>query len=201
MERGKLKYAILGDIHSAKKDLERVLADITEKSPEAIRVGTGDLFECTISKKDINGQKFTSLEDVMLIPEGFPELLTFVSVRGNQEERILMITETDAPLREKIKIMPETFELGSAQIIHGHQWVWGGDPWMLIHADVDRSPVFYGHSHFSEITIDGVKLSPDFGVPYDVSGESVLVNVGAVIKDREWVLYDLAADTVTFMKT
>ena len=38
----------------------------------------------------------------MIIPEGFPELLTFPSVRGNQEERILLITETDDPLREKL---------------------------------------------------------------------------------------------------
>ena len=27
----------------------------------------------------------------MLIPEGFPELLTFPSVSGNQEERILLL--------------------------------------------------------------------------------------------------------------
>ena len=33
-----------------------------------------------------------------------------------------------------------------------------------------------------------------FGVPYDVKGEKVLVNVGAVIGDREWVLYDLGAE-------
>ena len=37
----------------------------------------------------------------MLIPEGFPELLTFFSVSGNQEERILLITETEDPLTGK----------------------------------------------------------------------------------------------------
>ena len=85
-------YALLGDIHSSKEDLEKVLADINEKFPEAIRVGTGDLFECTISKKKITDKKFANLADVMIIPEGFVELLTFQSVSGNQEDRILMIT-------------------------------------------------------------------------------------------------------------
>ena len=66
-----MHYALLGDIHSSKEDLEKVLADISEKAPEAVRVGTGDLFECTISKKNITDKKFTKLEDVMIIPEGF----------------------------------------------------------------------------------------------------------------------------------
>ena len=74
-------YALFGDIHSSKEDLEKVLTDITEKAPEAISVGTGDLFECTISKRDITDKKFRVLEEVMLIPEGFPELLTFFSVQ------------------------------------------------------------------------------------------------------------------------
>lgn len=200
MERDILKYAILGDIHSAKEDLEKVLADIIEKSPEAIRIGTGDLFECIISKKDITDEKFKSLEEVMLIPEGFPALLTFPSVRGNQEERILMITETEDPLRDKIARIPETLEVGNAEIIHGHQWEWGGEPWALIHAEVNQSPVFYGHSHASAISRNDIHEVIEFGVPYSTDGENILVNVGAVVADCEWVLYDSTANTVTFMK-
>ena len=30
-----MHYALLGDIHSSKEDLEKVLADISEKAPEA----------------------------------------------------------------------------------------------------------------------------------------------------------------------
>lgn len=193
-------YAILGDIHSSKDDLEKVLDHILAIAPEAIRVGTGDLFECTISKRDITDKKFSSLEEVMLLPEGFPELLTFLSVRGNQEERILMITETDDALRGKLSTMPETFEVGHAEIIHGHQWVWGGEPWALIQAEARRSLVFYGHSHKSEISRNNIKVPIDFGKAYNVEGENVLVNVGAVVEDREWVLYDSSAKTVTFMK-
>lgn len=195
-----MNYALLGDIHSSKEDLEKVLADITEKAPEAIRVGTGDLFECTISKKDITDKKFLTLEEVMVIPEGFPELLTFFSVRGNQEERIVQITETEDPLREKLSTLPETLEIGQAEVIHGHQWQWGGEPWSLIQAKADTSPVFYGHSHQSALSRDGVEQAIEFGVPYDVTGQQVLVNVGAVIGDREWVLYDMNDHTVTFMK-
>ena len=195
-----MKYAILGDIHSAKQDLERVFADIIEKSPEAIRIGTGDLFECIISKKDITDKKFKNLEEIMLIPEGFPELLTFPSVRGNQEERILMISETEDSLREKIARLPETIEVGNAEIIHGHQWEWGGEPWALIHAEVNRSPVFYGHSHTSAMSRNGIHEVIEFGVPYSTDGGHTLVNVGAVVVDCEWVLYDSTENTVTFMK-
>jgi hypothetical protein len=111
-----------------------------------------------------------------------------------------MITDTDNPLRKKLSMMPETVDIASAKIIHGHQWEWGGDPWALIHAEVNESPVFYGHSHISALSLDGVNQEIEFGVPYNVSGKKVLVNVGAVVKDREWVFYDLADRTVTFMK-
>ncbi len=193
-------YALLGDIHSSKDDLEKVLADILEKMPEAERVGTGDLFECIISKKNITDKKFTELEDVMLIPKGFPELLTFNTVRGNQEERILLITETDNLLREKLSIMPEKIEICNAEIIHGHQWQWGGEPWSPIHAEVERSLVFYGHSHISAWSRNGVNQEVEFGVPYNVEGDKVLINVGSVVGNREWVLYDSEEKTVTFMK-
>lgn len=193
-------YALLGDIHSSKEDLEKVLADISEKSPEAVRVGTGDLFECTISKKDITDKKYTQLEDVMIIPEGFTDLLTFLSVSGNQEDRILMITETNDPLREKLSTMPETFEIANATIIHGHQWEWGSEPWAHEVVELSKSPVFYGHSHISRLSRNGINEEIEFGVPYDVNGKKVLVNVGAVVNNCEWVLYDLLDNTVTFMR-
>ena len=96
--------------------------------------------------------------------------------------------------------MPETIELGNAQVIHGHQWQWGGEPWSLVHADVEQSFVFYGHSHQSACHAMGVEQKIEFGNPYSVEGEKVLVNVGAVVGDREWVLYDAEQQTVTFMK-
>ncbi|WP_203246502.1 metallophosphoesterase family protein [Sporosarcina beigongshangi] len=195
-----MRYALLGDIHSSKQDLEKVLADILAKAPGAELMGTGDLFECIISKKNITDNKFTNLEEVMLIPEGFPELLRFPSVSGNQEDRILWITETDNPLRAKLAALPETIEMGHAKVMHGHQWRWGGEPWALVHESVEQSFVFYGHSHQSGLSINGVQQEIEYGIPYSVEGEKVLVNVGVVIGDCEWLLYDVEEQTVTFMK-
>lgn len=195
-----MQYAILGDIHSSKQDLESVLADISVKAPNAIHVGTGDLYECTISKKDISERKYKNLDDIMLIPKGFTELLTFPSVQGNQEERILLISETDDALREKIAVMRQEIDIGEAKIIHGHQWKWGGDPWSLVHADINHSPVFYGHSHHSALFINGVEIKVELNKLYILSGENILVNVGAVVGDKEWVLYDTLKNTIMFMK-
>jgi len=96
--------------------------------------------------------------------------------------------------------LPETMAIGDAQIIHGHQWEWGGDPWALSYADVTSPLTFFGHSHQSALTIDGKRQTVNFGVPYHVDAKNVLVNVGAVIDDKEWVLYDSVKNTVTFMK-
>ncbi|QUW22152.1 metallophosphoesterase family protein [Sporosarcina sp. Marseille-Q4063] len=195
-----MRYALLGDIHSSKEDLEIVLDHIEEMVPEATVFGTGDLYECTISKKDITDDKFTKLEQVMLNPKGFTELLDFPSVRGNQEERITYLTETEESLRKLLDSMPEVIELESGQIIHGHQWKWGGKPWSLLQANVENSLVFYGHSHRSALTLDGVNQKMNFGIPFELTGQNVLVNVGSVVDNREWVIYDSVKNTVTFMK-
>lgn len=196
-----MQYAIIGDVHSSKKDLADVLTHINERAPEAVLIGTGDLFECIISKRNVNERMYDSLEEVMLLPEGFVELLTFPSVKGNQEERILLITETDDPLYGILSAMPEKVALGEAELIHGHQWQWGGEPWALVNADVSKSLTFYGHSHRSGLLRNGRDEGAVlFDHPYDVKGGQTLVNVGAVVSDKEWVLYDVMLDTVTFCK-
>lgn len=196
-----MQYAIIGDVHSSKEDLADVLSHIKERAPEAVLIGIGDLFECTISKRNMHERKFNSLKEVMLIPEGFVELLTFPSVKGNQEERILFITETDDPLLGMLSAMPERIQLGEAEVIHGHQWKWGGEPWSLLEAGVSKRLTFYGHSHRSALLRNGVAEEVIlFDHPYDVKDGQTLVNVGAVVSDKEWVLYDNIQDTVTFMK-
>ncbi|MHA6259680.1 metallophosphoesterase family protein [Sporosarcina sp. CAU 1771] len=196
-----MQYALFGDIHSAKEDLEKVLAHINEKSPTAVHIGTGDLFECTISKKKITDYKYEKLQDVMIIPEGFLEMLDFSSIRGNQEERIVSITRSNDALRSQIAMLPEILKIGNAKVIHGHQWKWEGTPWSLIDTGVEDDPlIFYGHSHRSELRINTIQQDIEFGVPYLLEDGQAYVNVGAVISDREWVLYDSLANTVTFMK-
>ena len=85
-------------------------------------------------------------------------------------------------------------------MIHGHQWKWGGKPWSLLESNVECSPVFYGHSHHSALTIDDVKHIINFDTPYPLTGENILVNVGSVVENQEWVIYDAVENTVTFMK-
>lgn len=195
-----MRYALLGDIHSSIEDLKKVRLHIKQIAPDAKLIGTGDLFECTISKKDMNDKKFTCLKDVMLIPDGFTELLTFPSVSGNQEERILHITASDNPLRQTLSALPERLEIEHAEVIHGHQWKWGGDPFALIQEEVNSALTFYGHSHHSMLKVDGKNIDIDFVIPYDVYNKQVIVNVGSVVSHQEWVLYDSEKRTVTFMK-
>ena len=40
----------------------------------------------------------------------------------------------------------------------------------------------------------------NFGKPYALTGEKVLVNVGSVVDNQEWVIYDSVENSVTFMK-
>lgn len=195
-----MNYALIGDIHSSKEDLEKVYAQIKEVAPTAEVIGTGDLFECIISKKDITDQKFTALEEVMLNPDGFEALLTFPTVSGNQEERIIQITATDEALREKIVALPETLSIEGAQVIHGHQWKWGGEPWSLQKAETQHRLVFFGHSHTSQLLINQQLQEINWGVSQDVSQGDILVNVGSVVENREWILYNAKQQTVTFMK-
>lgn len=196
-----MRYALLGDIHSSVEDLRDVLNDIQKKAPDAQLIGTGDLFECTISKKRAPFERFGKLEDVMLFSEELTDMLTFQSVRGNQEERIAQITQSDEPLLQRIRTMEERIGIEyKAEVIHGHQWEWGGDPWMPVFPETGPDLVFYGHSHDSGLSIDSQVEEVGFGVPYDVTKGRTFVNVGAVVGDRAWVLYDSDAGTVIFMK-
>lgn len=195
-----MQYALIGDIHSSKSDLERVLAHIQKVAPAAKIVGTGDLFECTISKRKAIQNAFHCLDDVIVNPEGFEQLVMFPSVRGNQEERILFITQSNEALRSKLEKLPETIDIDHAQIIHGHQWTWGGNPWSLQDIERHKGITFYGHSHEAGLTINGMNYPITLHQSYSVRGQDALVNVGAVVYDREWVLYDAETQTVRFEK-
>lgn len=194
-------YAIVGDIHSSICDFENVLVHIKKVAPTAQLIGTGDLFECTISKKRLPLPAPLPLEEVMLNPPGFEKLLQFPSVRGNQEERILEVTTAQDFLRNQLQQFPETITIGDAIVIHGHQWEWGGHPWALVRPDVQAVVTFYGHSHKSGLIRNGRIEQFDWHTPISITDGTILVNVGAVIQQQEWVLYDAANKTVTFMST
>lgn len=196
-----MKYALIGDIHSAEEQLRDVLAHIREEVPEAAIVGTGDIFECTISKKKLPLKKLKRLEDVMLTSSSFEQLLTFPSVYGNQEERILQTSKDGGDMRQSLEALPETIQLTKdAAVIHSHQWTWGGEPWGLQKASPLARLTFFGHSHTSQAFRDGGPIKIIFERPLDVSEGEWLINVGSVVDGREWVLYDEQAQEVIFYK-
>ena len=100
-------------------------------------------------KKILPTRKFRRLEDVMLIPEGFNELLTFPSVEGIKKNDILHLTEVGNPLRENISHCQKQLRLVMRKLFTVTSGKWGGNPWALIDAKVKKSPIFYGHSHQS----------------------------------------------------
>ena len=191
------KFAIIGDIHSSKKDLKAVLQHVRKVDPQAEVVGTGDIFECTISKKKLPLPKPLPYEQVYKTKREFEQLLTFPTVYGNQEERILLVGEGEDEWPKWMRRLPEVYPLSpDAAIIHGHQWEWGGTPWALQNYTMQGRLTFYGHSHTSLFNRQPVQ----FGHPYDVSTGEHLINVGSDVDNREWVLYEVEEGQVLFMK-
>lgn len=194
-----LQYALLGDLHSSLEDTKAVLKQITKVAPSAKIVGLGDLFECVISKTRIT-ERFEHLNDVLIRPAGFEDLLTFPSVRGNQEDRVEIIMIGSDPLLEQISQYPEVIEIPGAKVIHGHQWEWSGDPWLPTIPFEYNELVFFGHSHRCAYYVDGEWKEPEFGISYDFNSKSAGINVGSVINNREWALYNSENHSVIFKK-
>ncbi|MFC4411315.1 metallophosphoesterase family protein [Chungangia koreensis] len=194
-----MQFAMLGDLHSSINDTQSVLNHIKEIAPSSEIIGLGDLYECVISKTRIT-ERFNSINDVMARPNGFEELLTFPSVRGNQEERIEIIMSGKDPLLEQIVQYPEVIEIPGAKVIHGHQWEWSGNPWLPFIPFEHNELVFFGHSHRSAYYMDGDWKVPQFGITYEFKGKKAGINVGSVIDNREWVLFDSDTQSVTFQK-
>jgi predicted phosphodiesterase len=195
-----MRYALLGDIHSNFGDLEVVLLHIKEIAPDAQIIGLGDLFECVIGKKRAKNERFTQLSDVMIRPNGFEEILTFPTIKGNQEQRIIDITSTDEGLFKLLENLPETIELPHAVVIHGHQWEWNGDPWTPIIPDFGDKIVFYGHSHRAGIMERNESILFTYNETIKLHHLNIQVNVGSVIDHVEWLLYDAELHTISFMK-
>ncbi|QBP41198.1 metallophosphoesterase family protein [Paenisporosarcina antarctica] len=193
-----MKYALLGDLHSSLSDTKDVLMHITKISPEAKLVGIGDIFECVIGKKRAITERFESLSKVMKNSKAFTSLLTFPSVRGNQEQRILDITITNDKFYYVLKNLPETIDLPHGIIIHGHQWKEKISIPKIF--NTEDKILFYGHSHKSGL------MERHKQIPYFHNQEIKLqhfqyqVNVGSVVDNREWLLYDDERMTISFMK-
>lgn len=189
-----MKYALLGDLHSHEEDTQAVLKHIYETAPSAIRIGLGDLFECTISKKKAHKKQLLPLHVAAKLPYHFIQLLDFPSIIGNQELRIMQVTG-----QTLFESLPETIQIEGAQLIHGHQFEWVDDVTPVIKKE-DAPLTFFGHSHHSALFHKGIAKSFKWNEPIHLSKKRYAINVGSVIFHREWCLYDTDQRTITFMK-
>ncbi len=192
-----MKYAIIGDLHSAIDETKAVLKDIKKLRLEQQTIGLGDLFECKIGKRKLAllTEKLP-LEEAAIYKKKFEKLLTFPTVIGNQEERIALVTGD-----ERFLNYPSTIQLENATIIHGHQFDYTED-FELITPLFNSKILFFGHSHRSALYINGKRTPIEFDKPYSLEQYGqVIVNVGSVVNNLEWCIYDSDTLTVTFKKS
>ncbi|MGE7022513.1 metallophosphoesterase family protein [Solibacillus cecembensis] len=189
-----MQYALLGDLHSHYKRTKSVLEHIKEVAPQAKIIGLGDLFECTIGKKKAQVIRNVQIEDAAIIEKKFLSLLTFPSIIGNQEERIALVTGDARFLQYE-----EVRNIEHATLMHGHQFEWDEDfnpTFPTIHTPL----LFFGHSHSAAIYVNGQRQTVPYNTPLVVDDKCYQINVGAVVENKEWCLYDSEAMTVTFMQ-
>lgn len=191
-----MKLAIISDPHGSFDDLKAVLDDVRRETEHILCLG--DLYECHIGKKRRH-ERFHHVEDVVTYNSHDEALLTFPSVRGNQEERIDEVLVIDHPVKTRISLLPEQTTLEEARFLHGHQVKWNKD-WEPMVEKGKYPLVFIGHSHIPGIYRKGTSLPWEIGIPFHLKKKRYVVNVGAVIFDWEWCLYDTEARTVTRMK-
>lgn len=194
-----MKYALIGDLHSNIEDTKAVLHHIRETAPDAIVFGLGDLYECTIGKKKAQTISNIPLHKAAIVETEFEDLLTFPSIRGNQEERITLVTGIKC-----FANLPEKILIEGATLIHGHQISWdkNWEPSNTTLTDIDTPLLFFGHSHRSGIYRKNKKipLTIHFGQELLLIKKKYWINVGSVVINREWCLYDSDARSITFMK-
>lgn len=189
-----MQYALLGDLHSNKKQTKKVLAHIKAIAPDATLIGLGDLFEATIGKKKALTMRNVPLQEAAIYSETFEQLLTFPSVIGNQEERIALVTGDTRFLN-----YPAEIALPNATVIHGHQFEWD-EHFYPTFPPFKTSLVFFGHSHRAAMYIDGVRTAVPLHEPIDVKDKTYIINVASVVESAEWCLYNSDEMTVTFMQ-
>ena len=192
-----MKYAIIGDLHSAIEETTAVLKHIKKLGLEQQIIGLGDLFECKIGKRKaaLLTEKLP-IKEAAIYKKTFKELLTFPTVIGNQEERIALVTGDDQFLQ-----YPSTIELPHATVMHGHQFDYT-EKFDLIIPTFESKILFFGHSHHSALYINGKRNQIEFDKAYSLQQyNQIIVNVGSVVDNLEWCIYDSDALTVTLKKT
>lgn len=190
-----LQYALISDLHSQTKHTKKVLKHIEAEAPNAKVLCLGDIYECTIGKKKAATIRNAKLKDAAIVSDKFEQLIQFPSIIGNQEERIALVTGIERFLQ-----YPETIEIEHATLMHGHQFEWDEQFIAPTFPKTNTQLLFFGHSHRSAIYINGERTIPPFHTPLPLGDQVYQINVGSVVDNKEWCLYDSTTKTVQFMK-
>lgn len=190
-----LQYALISDLHSNTKHTKKVLQHIEQEAPNATILCLGDIYECTIGKKKAAIIRNAKLKDAAIISDKFEQLIQFPSIIGNQEERIALVTG-----KERFLQYPEKMEIEHATLMHGHQFNWDEAFINPTFPKTNTQLLFFGHSHRSAIYINGERQLVPFHVPLSLHDQPYQINVGSVVDNKEWCLYDSTAKTIQFMK-
>lgn len=190
-----LQYALISDLHSHTKHTKKVLKHIQQEAPNATILCLGDIYECTIGKKKATTIRNAKLKEAAIISDKFEQLIQFPSIIGNQEERIALVTGNERFLQ-----YPEKFEIEHATLMHGHQFDWDEAYIAPTFPSVNTQLLFFGHSHRSAIYINGERKIVPFHVELPLHDEVYQINVGSVVDNKEWCLYDSTTKTIKFMK-
>ncbi|ATP41899.1 metallophosphatase family protein [Solibacillus sp. R5-41] len=189
-----MQYALLGDLHSHYKCTKSVLEHIKEVAPQAEIIGLGDLFECTIGKKKAQKIRNAPVEVAAILEKEFTNLLTFPSIIGNQEERIALVTGDKRFLQYE-----NVYEIENATLMHGHQFDWDED-FNPTFPPIETPLLFFGHSHHAAIYVNGERQAVPYNKPLSIGEKCYQINVGPVVENMEWCLYDSEVMSVTFMQ-
>lgn len=193
-----MQYALITDLHSSLSDTRAVLTDIQQTAPQAIVFSLGDVHECHIGKKRAKRYTFEEIEQIVTLDPDFLKLLFFETLLGNQEERLFsLIPAGISSYLDQLRTSNRTKQIASALFIHGDQLKWSYDLTPDTSSYPDRL-LFFGHSHVRGLFKEGKRLTVHHDIPISIKRGRYAINVGPVLVEREWLLYDTTAETITF---
>lgn len=193
-----MQYALIADLHSSFSDARAVLQDIRKRAPQAMIFSLGDVHECHIGKKRARRYTFESVADVVTLDPDYVRLLAFETLLGNQEERIFSLVPNGVSgLLDRLRSAPRTKQVGDVLFLHGDQFEWTYELVPNISRFKQRV-LFFGHSHQRGLFRDGRRLSTQLDVPISIKKGRYAVNVGPVLVEREWLLYDTQEESIIY---
>ncbi|VWX32687.1 metallophosphoesterase family protein [Exiguobacterium oxidotolerans] len=193
-----MQYALIADLHSSFSDTRAVLQDIRKRAPAATIFSLGDLHECHVGKKRARRYTYESIAHVVTLNSEYLQLLDFETLLGNQEERIFSLVPLGMSRSlDQLRSALRTKQIGDALFLHGDQFEWSYE----LVPDTTRFKqrlLFFGHSHQRGLFKDGHRMSAHLDIPISVKKGRYAINVGPVLVEREWLLYDTETASILY---